>query len=128
MEGRWLGWYARAHHYDGMLRWAYDSWKADPVRDARHVLWPAGDCFMVYPGANSSIRFEKMREGIVDYEKLAFLIDHAARSTDPAIKLLLKKLEQQLQYFISEHDFKKDKLEIDLQTGKKIIEELSDKL
>ncbi|HXB45130.1 MAG TPA: glycoside hydrolase domain-containing protein, partial [Puia sp.] len=57
VEGRWLGWYSAAHKYNGFLRWAYDAWPADPARDARHTLWPAGDCFVVYPGGNSCIRF-----------------------------------------------------------------------
>jgi hypothetical protein len=68
-----MGWYAAAFGYDGFLRWAYDSWTSDPARDARHVLWPAGDCFLVYPGARSGIRFERLREGIVDFEKLRIL-------------------------------------------------------
>ena len=33
---------------------------------------------MIYPGAESSIRFEKMREGIVDYEKIKLLKAKAA--------------------------------------------------
>jgi len=72
-ENAWMGWYASAFGYDGFLRWAYDSWTGDPARDARHVLWPAGDCFLVYPGARSGIRFERLREGIVDFEKLRIL-------------------------------------------------------
>jgi hypothetical protein len=72
-ENAWMGWYAAAFGYDGFLRWAYDSWTSDPARDARHVLWPAGDCFLVYPGARSGIRFERLREGIVDFEKLRIL-------------------------------------------------------
>jgi len=68
-----MGWYAAAFGYDGFLRWAYDSWTADPARDARHALWPAGDCFLVYPGARSGIRFERLREGIVDFEKVGIL-------------------------------------------------------
>jgi len=68
-----MGWHAAAYGYDGFLRWAYDSWTADPSRDARHLLWPAGDCFLVYPGARSSIRFERLREGIVDFEKIRVL-------------------------------------------------------
>jgi hypothetical protein len=128
VEGRWLGWYALAHGYDGMLRWAYDAWVADPVRDARHVYWPAGDAYMVYPGGNSSIRFEKMREGISDFEKLKILKTQAAKSSDPYIKKLLQELDQHLQTFNAEHDFKKEKLENDIQKGKKIVEELSGKL
>ena len=72
-ESAWMGWYAAAFGYDGFLRWAYDSWTGDPARDARHAVWPAGDCFLVYPGARSGIRFERLREGIVDFEKLGIL-------------------------------------------------------
>jgi hypothetical protein len=72
-ESAWMGWYASAYGYDGFLRWAYDNWTGDPARDTRHVLWPAGDCFLVYPGSRSSIRFERLREGIVDYEKIRIL-------------------------------------------------------
>jgi hypothetical protein len=127
-EGRWLGWYTLAHGYDGLLRWAYDAWVADPVRDARHIYWPAGDAYMVYPGANSSFRFEKMREGIVDYEKIKILKAKAATSSDPEIKKLLQDLEQHLQVFIAENEFDKNKLVNDIQKGKKIIDDLSDQL
>ncbi len=56
--------------------------ECNPERDARHVYWAAGDCFMVYPGANSSIRFEKLREGIVDFEKIRILKDIGAKTSD----------------------------------------------
>lgn len=128
VEGRWLGWYALAHGYDGLLRWGYDAWPADPVRDARHFLWPAGDCFMVYPGAVSGIHFEKMREGIVDFEKMKILKAMAATSNDPQVKKLLQELRQHLQTFTTRHEFDKDKLVNDIQKGKKLIEELSDRL
>ena len=95
-EGRWLGWYAAARGYDGFLRWAYDAWPADPSRDARHVLWPAGDTFLVYPGAESSIRFETLREGIVDFEKLRLVRAAAARSTDPQVPALVSTLDREL--------------------------------
>lgn len=128
VEGRWLGWYTIAHGYDGLLRWAYDAWPADPVRDARHVLWPAGDCFMVYPGAGSGIHFEKMREGIVDFEKIKILRQQAAKSQDVSIKKLMQELEQHLQTFNDEREFKKEKLQADIEKGNKIVDELSDKL
>ena len=128
VEGRWLGWYTMAHNYDGMLRWAYDAWPSDPVRDARHVYWPAGDSYMIYPGAESSIRFEKMREGIVDYEKIKLLKAKASRSTDPAIKKLLQELDQHLHVFTSEKEFDKEKLKQDVQKGKLLVDELSEKI
>jgi hypothetical protein len=128
VEGRWLGWYTMAHGYDGMLRWAYDAWPADPVRDSRHLLWPAGDSYMIYPGAESSIRFEKMREGIADYEKLKILKTKAGKSTDPTIKKLLQELDQHLQLFIAEKEFDKEKLKKDVQKGKMLVDELSEKI
>jgi len=128
VEGRWLGWYTIAHGYDGMLRWAYDAWPADPVRDARHVYWPAGDSYMIYPGAESSIRFEKMREGIVDYEKLKILRAKAIKTTDPTMKKLLQELDQHLQVFTAEKEFDKEKLKQDVQKGKMLVDELSEKI
>jgi hypothetical protein len=127
-EGRWLGWYAKAFGYDGMLRWAYDAWVADPVRDARHIFWPAGDAYMVYPGAVSSIRFEKMREGIVDFEKLKILESAASKSTNAGIKNLSVQLQQHLKNFVGEKEFDTKKITADLAKGKKLMDELSDLL
>ena len=69
-ESSYEGWFAAAMGLDGFLRWAYNSWPEDPVHDSRFSTWPAGDTYFVYPGARSSIRFEKLREGIQDYEKI----------------------------------------------------------
>jgi hypothetical protein len=128
VEGRWLGWYAFAYGYDGLLRWAYDAWVADPVRDARYVYWPAGDAYMIYPGAISSIRFEKMREGIVDFEKLKILKTQVLKSTDPVIKKMFRELEEHLQQISIEHEFDRHTLQDQIQKGENMIEELSDKL
>jgi len=128
IEGRWLGWYTSAHGYDGFLRWAYDAWPADPMRDARHELWPAGDCFLVYPGGNSSIRFEKLREGIVDFEKIRILKEKASKSTDAEVKNLLLQLDDHLKTFLQEKNFDTKKITADVSKGKKIIEQLSEKM
>lgn len=128
VEGRWLGWYTMAHNYDGMLRWAYDAWPADPVRDARHLLWPAGDSYMIYPGGESSIRFEKMREGIVDYEKIRILKVKASMSTDKRIKDLVMHLDGHLKIFLNEKNFDEKKIMSDVSKGKEIIQQLSDAL
>lgn len=61
-EAVYMAWFAAACGYDGMLRWSYNSWPADPVRDSRFTAWPAGDTYLVYPDARSSIRFERLRE------------------------------------------------------------------
>lgn len=128
VEGRWISWYSVAHGYDGFLRWAYDAWPADVNRDARHPFWPAGDCFLVYPGGNSCIRFEKLREGIVDFEKIRILREKAARSSDPAVKNLLQQLNEHLKTFLAEKDFDTKKITADMEKGKKIVEELSGKV
>lgn len=72
-EAAWLGWFAQAEGYDGYLRWAYNSWTLDPLTDTRFRTWPAGDCFVVYPGGRGSIRFSKLVEGIQDFEKVRIL-------------------------------------------------------
>lgn len=126
IEGRWMGWYSVAHAYDGFLRWAYDAWPADPERDARHDYWPAGDCFLVYPGGGSCIRFEKLREGIVDYEKIRILREKAAKSTDKNVRDLMQQLNEHLKIFLVEKDFETKKIKADVEKGKKMVEELSD--
>jgi len=98
-EGVWQGWYAYAQNLDGFLRWAYNSWVEDPMHDTRFRTWPAGDTFFVYPDARSSIRFEKLREGIQDYEKLSILIEQLKASDNPEAKKQLKELNDILDKF-----------------------------
>jgi hypothetical protein len=69
-ESVWMGWYTASKNMDGYLRWAYNSWPKNPNQDSRFTAWPAGDTFLVYPGPLSSVRFEKMIEGIQDFEKI----------------------------------------------------------
>ena len=133
VEGRYISWYSAAYGYDGFLRWAYDAWPADPMRDARHTLWPAGDCFLVYPGGNSSIRFEKLREGIVDYEKIRILRKLVSESTSGTSKELMKEFETQLSGFVGDRDFSKREYDVTkmteaVQKGKSMIEALSNAL
>lgn len=73
-----MGLYASARNLSGFLRWAYDSWTEDPLWDTKHVTWQAGDAFLVYPNARSSFRFERLREGIQQYEKIRLLRKWAA--------------------------------------------------
>lgn len=74
-EATWLPWYAAAANFDGYLRWAYSSWVKEPLQDTRFRTWAAGDCFFIYPGGRSSVRLEKLNEGIQDFEKIAILRD-----------------------------------------------------
>jgi hypothetical protein len=133
IEGRYISWYAAAYGYDGFLRWAYDAWPSDPLRDARHTYWPAGDCFLVYPGGVSGIRYEKLREGIVDFEKIRILREAAARSTDKKIKAAMQEFEKHLLTFRGDRDFFKRTYDVQQMTeavhkGKKMIEAMSKQL
>ncbi|MBP3289721.1 MAG: DUF4091 domain-containing protein [Alistipes sp.] len=72
-ESELLGWYGVATDYDGMLRWAYNSWPENPHLDSRYGNWMGGDTFLVYPYARSSVRFEMLIEGIEVAEKVRAL-------------------------------------------------------
>ncbi|MFL5809062.1 MAG: DUF4091 domain-containing protein, partial [Flavisolibacter sp.] len=128
VEGTWLSWYVAAHQYDGFLRWAYDAWVADPGRDARHQFWPAGDCFVVYPGGNSGIRFEKLREGIADFEKIRILKQKSLNSRDEQVRALWKQLDDHLKVFLEEKDFDTKKITDDVNKGRMLVDRLSEAL
>ena len=71
-ESAWLGWYAANKQFNGYLRWAYNCWPKHPMQDSRYSTWSAGDTYLIYPGG-SSIRFERLIEGIQDYEKIRII-------------------------------------------------------
>ena len=71
-ESAFLGWHAAALNFSGYLRWAYNSWINNQMVESRFGNFPAGDCFLVYPGG-SSIRMERLTEGIQDFEKIRIL-------------------------------------------------------
>jgi len=128
IEGRWISWYTAAAGYDGFLRWAYDAWPEDPDRDARHGSWAAGDCYLIYPGGNSCIRFEKMRQGIVDFEKLKIIMEKARSSKNAKVRQLMQNLESHLKVFREEKAFDTEKITADVEKGKALLDELSDAL
>ncbi|MDY6131050.1 MAG: DUF6067 family protein [Prevotella sp.] len=72
-EAAWIGWKSAKERLDGYLRWAYNSWPKEPLQDSRFRSWAGGDTYLVYPGARSSIRFEKLLEGIQAHEKINIL-------------------------------------------------------
>ncbi|MBR3860041.1 MAG: DUF4091 domain-containing protein [Bacteroidaceae bacterium] len=81
-EGAWYGFYVAQSKYDGYLRWAYNSWVKHPLHDTRFRSWPAGDTYMVYPHGRSSVRFEKLIEGIQACEKVRILREEFTRAND----------------------------------------------
>lgn len=93
-EGVYAAWYCMAAGYDGFLRWAYNSWVENPLTDSRFVTWPAGDTYIVYPEARSSMRFERLMEGIQDAEKIRLLRKEFVNNPEK-----LKTLEDEVAKF-----------------------------
>ncbi len=79
-EAEWLGLFAAANNLDGFLRWAYNSWNRNPFEHANYVAWSPGDCWLVYPGNLSSVHFERLRDGMEEFEKIALLRKAAAKT------------------------------------------------
>lgn len=123
-EAVYMAWFAAACGYDGMLRWSYNSWPADPVRDSRFTAWPAGDTYLVYPDARSSIRFERLREGIQDYEKIRILRSELASDNTPEGAAKRAELEAAVRPF-EMHDVSQPWPEL-LRKGKETIARLSE--
>ena len=79
----------------GFLRWAYDAWVEDPLNDTTHSKFEPGDCFLIYPDektaqnpiSRSSVRLERMAEGVRDVNKLAVIKKEAPQLADQIQKL-----------------------------------------
>lgn len=99
-ENVWIGWYAAAEGFTGYLRWAYNNWTEDVLHDTRYKTWPAGDCYQIYPGPRTSIRFEKLIEGIQDFEKVEILREQFIKNGNSE---KLKELDKGLSIFTMEN-------------------------
>ena len=83
---------ALAKDLDGYLRWAYNSWTEDAEKDSRFISWPAGDTYIVYPFSISSVRWERMVQGIQQFEKYKILMDEAKAKGNNSRVAKLEKL------------------------------------
>ncbi|MBR4966686.1 MAG: DUF4091 domain-containing protein [Bacteroidaceae bacterium] len=83
---------ALAKDLDGYLRWAYNSWTVTPEEDSRFTAWPAGDTYVIYPFSVSSIRWERLVQGIQLFEKYKILLAEAKNVGDEARVVELEKL------------------------------------
>lgn len=98
-ESTWQAWHAANKGYSGFLRWAYMSWVLEPLQDSRYKNWPAGDTYFVYPEARTSIRFERLREGIQDFEKIRIIREKLKAQNSPAANNKLQLLEEHLKEY-----------------------------
>lgn len=81
--------YAAAADFDGWLHWSWLNWTDDPLRDSRFFLFAPGDTYFFYPGPRSSLRHERLLEGIQQYEKLRIVLDDA--STPASVRSAIKE-------------------------------------
>ncbi len=66
----------------------------NPLQDSRFTAWAAGDTYMIYPGARSSIRLERLTEGIQFFEKVRILKEEfEEKGNKGAIKNIDKTLK-----------------------------------
>ncbi len=72
-EAAYLPIYAAKMNLDGYLHWSWMNWDEDPLTDSRYRKFGSGDTYCYYPGNRSSVRFERLIEGIHQYEKIQIL-------------------------------------------------------
>ena len=111
-ESYWTILYAASIGAEGYLRWAYDSWVENPLVDATHSSFEAGDCFLIFPDerdaanpvSKSSTRLEKMAEGVRDVNKL-FAIKQETPALAEKVDALLASVKAAYDhstYFLTE--------------------------
>ena len=95
-ESYWTILFSASLGATGFLRWAYDAWVEDPLRDTTHCAFEAGDCFLIYPDrpgspapqCRSSVRLEKLAQGVRDVNKLLLLKEKSAALKAAVCELL----------------------------------------
>ncbi len=124
-ESTYESWFAAAMGFDGFLRWAYNSWVEDPLLDTRFRTWPAGDTYFVYPGPRSSIRFERLVEGIQDFEKIRILQEENFKSRTPESIKALEEIDTFLRKITAESLNEKTAAQW-INEGKKLLNKFSE--
>lgn len=95
-EAEWLAWHSAKENLDGYLRWALNSWVKNPLQDSCFTAWAAGDTYLIYPDARSSVRMERLIEGIQAFEKVRILKDEFRKKGD---KAAIRNMDRALQMF-----------------------------
>ena len=72
-DAAWLPVHSVVSGHDGYLHWSWMNWTNQPMVDSRFKLFAPGDTYFVYPDGKSSVRFERLIEGIELSEKVRAL-------------------------------------------------------
>ena len=103
-ESFYLGAYPVMVGFDGFLRWAANSWGADPYKDGSFKTkeWKAGDVFLVYPNGELSSRLIELRAGIVAAEKMTILRTDGEQGA--ALEKRMADIAKRYHFFASVRD------------------------
>ncbi|MBS0631711.1 MAG: DUF4091 domain-containing protein [Verrucomicrobia bacterium] len=102
-EAVWIGYYSAANGYDGFARWAFTTWPENVLHETLYSChpWrrdlPPGDEFLVYPGPRSSVHWEMLRDGVEEWEKLAWLRAHHGGQLPDAVAAALENFRDPKQ-------------------------------
>lgn len=118
---RILHWINFKYGATGYMHWSLFNYPiigaTDVFQETSGTWLPGGDAFMVYPGNNKfykSIRYEQMREGIMDYELLCRLKE-----------LNASKAEQLANQIVFDFDSYESNVSVFQQVRKQVLTELS---
>lgn len=89
-DGAYIPVYATATGHDGYLHWSYMNWNNNPLEDTRFHMFAPGDTYFIYPDGRSSIRYERMVEGIQMSEKIRILRSEFTKKKDVAALQMLE--------------------------------------
>ena len=93
-EASYLPLFAAASMLDGYMGMGFNNWPDDPFTDSRNNHSPGGTGYLVYPGPESSVRFELLRDGIEEYEKIRILQGMLSSDPSPAAAAAEEKLKR----------------------------------
>ena len=91
VESEWIGIYSAAKEFSGFLRWAGFSWSRDPFCEVSAGPFPSGENHLLYPGALASTRWEILRDGFEDWEKIRLIRESGKMA--PGLKEVLDGLD-----------------------------------
>ncbi len=86
-EAAYLPIYAAKMNLDGYLHWAWCNWDEHPLTDSRFRKFGSGDTYCYYPGNRSSVRFERLIEGIHQFEKIQILKEEYKNNSEKLAQL-----------------------------------------
>ncbi len=99
-ESAWFGWYAAAQDIDGIHLNEFNSWGDRPLTEARFRNQSSGSNYIIYPGGRSSVRFERLIEGIQDYEKIMLMREELTAIDNDSSRQKLELLNEVLSDFV----------------------------